>query len=88
MGTTKTATARALIEPEVKKEAESLLKEMRLSVSSSIELFYRQVVARRGVPFELHVPNETTMKAIRNSRAGKGKRFSTRVQQAHQKSLD
>jgi DNA-damage-inducible protein J len=77
MGTTKTATARALIDPEVKKEAESLLKEMGLSVSSSIELFYRQVVAQRGLPFELQVPNEKTMKAIRNSRAGKGKRFPT-----------
>jgi DNA-damage-inducible protein J len=77
MGTRKTATARALIDPEVKWEAESLLKEMGLSVSISIELFYRQVMAQRGLPFDLQVPNERTMKAIRNSRAGKGKRFST-----------
>jgi len=77
MGTTKTATARALIEPEVKREAESILKELGLSVSNSVELFYRQVVAQRGLPFELQVPNEKTMRAIRNSRAGKGRRFST-----------
>ena len=76
MGTLKTATARALIDPEVKKEAESILKEMGLSVSNSVELFYRQVVAQRGLPFELEVPNEKTMKAIRNSKAGKGKSFS------------
>jgi DNA-damage-inducible protein J len=77
MGTTKTATARALIEPTVKREAESILKKMGLSVSNSVELFYRQVVAQRGLPFELQVPNEKTMKAIRNSRSGKGRRFST-----------
>ena len=77
MTTTKTATARALIDPEVKREAESILTQLGLSVSNSIELFYRQVVAQRGLPFDLQVPNETTMKAIRNSRAGKGKRFST-----------
>jgi len=77
MGTNKTATARALIEPAVKREAESILKKMGLSVSNSVELFYRQVVAQRGLPFELQVPNEKTMKAIRNSRAGKGRRFST-----------
>jgi len=76
MGTTKTATARALIEPGVKKEAESILKEMGLSISNSVELFYRQVVAQRGLPFEIHVPNKKTMKAISNSRAGKGRRFS------------
>ena len=76
MGTVKTATARALINPEVKKEAESILKEIGLSVSNSVELFYRQVVVQRGLPFELQVPNEKTMKAIRNSRSGKGRRFT------------
>ncbi|MEW6663793.1 MAG: type II toxin-antitoxin system RelB/DinJ family antitoxin [Thermodesulfobacteriota bacterium] len=77
MGTRKTATARALIDPEVKRQAEDILKSLGLSVSNSVELFYRQVVAQQGLPFELQVPNEETMKAIRNSRAGKGKRFST-----------
>jgi DNA-damage-inducible protein J len=77
MGTRKTATARALIDPEIKEKAESILKELGLSVSNSIELFYRQVVAQRGLPFDLQVPNEITMKAIRNSRAGRGKRFAT-----------
>ena len=77
MGTRKTATARALIDPEVKREAEAILNELGLSVSNSVELFYRQVVAQRGLPFELLVPNERTMKAVRSSRAGKGKRFLT-----------
>ena len=77
MGTNKTATARALIDPEVKKNAEAILKEMGLSVSKSFELFYRQVIAQRGLPFEIHVPNEKTIRAIENSRKGKGKTFST-----------
>lgn len=77
MGTRKTATARALIDPEVKARAETILKALGLSVSNSLELFYRQVVAQQGLPFELHVPNGKTMKAIWDSRAGKGKSFST-----------
>ncbi|MBA7611004.1 Antitoxin DinJ [subsurface metagenome] len=77
MSTTKTSTARALLDPEVKKQAEAILKELGLSVSKSFELFYRQVIAQRGLPFELHVPNEKTRKAIEDSRQGKGKRFST-----------
>ena len=77
MGTTKTSTARALLDPEVKKQAEAILQELGLSVSKSFELFYRQVIAQRGLPFELNVPNEKTRKAIEDSRQGKGKRFST-----------
>jgi DNA-damage-inducible protein J len=77
MVTKKTSSARALLDPEVKKQAEAILKGLGLSVSKSFELFYRQVIAQRGLPFELHVPNEKTMKAIENSRQGKGKTFST-----------
>ena len=77
MGTTKTATARALLDPEVKEQAEAILKELGLSVSKSFELFYRQVIAQRGLPFELQVPNEKTMKAIENSRQGEGKTFTS-----------
>ena len=77
MGTTKTATARVLIDPEIKKQAEDILNELGLSVSGSFELFYRQVIAQQGLPFELRVPNAKTMKAIEDSRQCKGKRFST-----------
>jgi len=77
MSTTKSATARALIDPKVKKEAETILKDLGLSVSNAYELFYRKVIANRGLPFELKVPNEKTMKAIENSRQGKGKKFAT-----------
>jgi len=76
MGTTKSATARALIDPVIKKEAETILKSLGLSVSNAYELFYRQVIANQGLPFELKVPNERTMKAIENSRQGKGKKFA------------
>ena len=77
MGTTKTSTARALIDPEIKKEAEDILRKLGLSVSKSYELFYRQVIAQQGLPFDLQIPNEKTMKAINNSRHGKGKTFTT-----------
>ena len=77
MGTTKTASARALIDPQIKKEAEAILKELGLSVSKSFELYYRQIIAHRGLPFELRIPNEETMNAIENSRRGKGKTFTS-----------
>ena len=79
MGTTKTASARALIDPHIKREAEAILKELGLSVSQSFEIFYRQIIAQRGLPFELRIPNAKTMKTIENSRQGKGKVFSSAV---------
>jgi len=77
MATKKTATARVLIDPQIKERAEAILGGLGLSVSNAFELFYRQVIANRGLPFEIRVPNEETMKAIEESRMGKGKKFST-----------
>jgi len=56
MGTTKTASARALIDPIIKKQAEEILGGLGLSVSKSFELFYRQVIANKGLPFEQQFP--------------------------------
>ena len=47
MATTKTASARALLDPEIKDQAEAILRDLGLSVSKSFELFYRQVIAQR-----------------------------------------
>ncbi len=55
----------------------ALLKKMGLSVSNAIELFCRQVLSQRGLSMEFQMPNKKTMKAIRSSRAGKGRSFST-----------
>ena len=77
MGTTKSASGRDLIDPHIKREAEAILKELGLSVSKSFEIYYRQIIAHRGLPFELKVPKDKTMKAIENSRQGKGKTFSS-----------
>jgi DNA-damage-inducible protein J len=77
MGTTKSALVRALIDPKIKKEAEAILKGLGLSVSKSFELYYRQIVAHRGLPFELQIPNGKTMKDIEISRQGKGKSISS-----------
>ena len=66
----KTETIRARVEPELKREAEAVLKALGLNASEAITLFYRQVALRRGLPFEIKLPNETTRAAMRDALEG------------------
>ena len=68
----KSAMIRARVDPKLKIRAEALLAHLGLSATTAITLFYRQVVLRRGLPFELHVPNAVTQRAIQSARAGRG----------------
>jgi DNA-damage-inducible protein J len=77
MSSVKTTTARARIHPDIKSEAESIIHELGLSVSMAFDLFYRQVIMTRGLPFEIRLPNETTLKAIEEARKGQGEKFAT-----------
>lgn len=73
----KTAMAHARLTPEVKEDAEAILKELGISISAATEMFYRQIIANRGLPFDPRVPKKTTVKAMENARKGKGKRYRT-----------
>ena len=73
----KTAMTHVRLTPEVKKDAEAILKELGISVSTATEMFYRQIIANKGLPFDPRVPNKSTIKAMENARKGKGKRYRT-----------
>jgi len=68
----RTETIRARVEPELKSEAEAILKEVGLSSSEAMRLFLNQVVSRRGLPFAVKIPNAETIEAIESIQAGKG----------------
>jgi len=65
----KTATVRARIEPELKIEVEKLFKELGLSTTEAINIFYRQVKMRNGLPFNVVIPNKTTEKVFKDTDA-------------------
>ena len=73
----KTAMTHVRLTPEVKKDAEAILKELGISVSTATEMFYRQIIANKGLPFDPRVPNKSTIQALENARKGKGKRYQT-----------
>ena len=51
--TQKSANINARIEPDVKKEAEDILASLGVSASSAINMFYKQIILRRGIPFDI-----------------------------------
>ena len=76
---TKTATIRTRIEPDLKSEVEYILAQLGLTASEAVHLLYRQILLRRGLPFEVRIPNAVTARTLKASKSGRGvKRFSTR----------
>jgi DNA-damage-inducible protein J len=67
----KDATVRARIQPDLKKRVETMFEKLGLSTTEAITLFYRQVDLRRGLPFDVVIPNKTTRKTLEDTDAGR-----------------
>ena len=52
----KSANLYARIEPEVKEQAEAILSALGIPASNAITMFYKQIILRRGLPFEVKLP--------------------------------
>ncbi len=52
----KSANLYARIEPDVKEEAESILSTLGVPVSNAINMFYKQIILQRGLPFDVKLP--------------------------------
>jgi DNA-damage-inducible protein J len=68
----KTATITIRMDPQVKKNAEAVLKTLGLTTSQAVSLFFNQVSLHQGIPFDVHIPNEATARAIEAGLAGRG----------------
>jgi len=68
----RTAMINARTERELKEEVEKFLKSLGLSTTEAINIFFRQVKLRRGLPFPVEIPNDETLAVFRDSEAGKG----------------
>jgi DNA-damage-inducible protein J len=52
-------------------EAKVILAQLGINFSEAVNIFTSQVVAQRGLPFHVSLPNEETKAAMRDVRAGK-----------------
>ena len=70
---------RSRVEPELKDEAQAVLGRVGLNISDAIRLFLRQVVATRGLPFEVReYPNAVTQAAMLEAREMRARYGSAR----------
>ncbi|MDR1277025.1 MAG: type II toxin-antitoxin system RelB/DinJ family antitoxin [Candidatus Accumulibacter sp.] len=74
---TTTAVVRARIDEDIKKEASTVLAAIGLTVSDAFRIMMTRIASEKVLPFEPLVPNETTLAAMREARAGNLKRFDS-----------
>lgn len=62
------------VDQKTKERATKTLAAMGISVSDAVRMLLVRVVAEKALPFDVKVPNATTVKAMRAAGQGKGKR--------------
>ena len=63
------------VDEKVKADATKTLSAMGMSVSDAVRMLLVRVAAEKALPFEVKVPNATTVKAMQEADRGEGKRF-------------
>ena len=66
----KTALINTRIDPQLKKNAESILKKVGITSAEAIRMFYKHICIYNGIPFRLRMPNEETIIAMRDADSG------------------
>ncbi len=54
----KNASIFTRIDPIVKEQAEVVLKQLGISMSTAMEMYLRQIAMQRKIPFEMALPND------------------------------
>ncbi len=62
----KTANLYARIEPDVKEQAEAILDVLGIPASGAINMFYKQIILHKGLPFEVIIPNNKVPVSMRS----------------------
>lgn len=54
------------LNPTVKQEAQEIFSQLGLTLGEAVNLFLNQVRLNKGLPFEVKIPNEETLKAMKD----------------------
>jgi DNA-damage-inducible protein J len=64
------AVVRARIDGQIKEEASIVLASIGLTVSDAVRLMMTRIAKEKALPFEPLVPNDETIAAMKQARAG------------------
>jgi DNA-damage-inducible protein J len=62
------ATVRARVDVNLKKDVEHIFEELGINTSQAINMFLKRVKYENGIPFELKIPNKTTLNAMNEAK--------------------
>jgi DNA-damage-inducible protein J len=65
------------VDEKTKRKAMKTLAGMGISVSDAVRMLLVRVAAEKALPFDVKLPNATTVKAMRAADRGKGKRLKS-----------
>ena len=65
------------MDEKTKQRAAKTLAAMGISVSDAVRMLLVRVAAEQALPFDVKVPNASTVKAMRAADKGKGKRLKS-----------
>jgi DNA-damage-inducible protein J len=71
----KTAYINTRVDKDLKAKAEKVLSRVGISTTDAITMLLHQIVLRKGLPFDVRIPNEETVAAMAELDAGRGERF-------------
>jgi DNA-damage-inducible protein J len=74
---TANSVVRARIDGRIKEEAAAVLESMGMTTSDAFRLLLTRIAREKALPFELLVPNNETIEAIKEARHGKPKPFDS-----------
>lgn len=59
------------LDATTKEKAQEIFKQYGLGLSEAFNIFLTQSVLQRGIPFEIKIPNDETLQAIKDARVNK-----------------
>lgn len=67
----KTANLTMRIDPKLKRDSMAILNEIGISTSQAVTMLLKQIVETKSIPFELKIPNKTTLRAMKDAEEGR-----------------
>jgi len=69
--TNEKTTTNVYLDTEMKEKAKEIFFFFCMGISDAFNIFLSQSVMERGIPFEIKIPNNETVQAIKDAREGK-----------------